>query len=129
LNPHDFFFEFNLKKNDSVVSCRLFKNGTFTVESYYNKGPTSPVILNPSQPSIGLSEAKAKNVNGYIVCNFIRKNEFPGQENYFSLNSPWFLMMAKGGLKDESESNLSTDNFETFSLSTFYVSNFTKKKK
>lgn len=71
-------------------------NQQFIVESYFNTGRTSPVVLSAEEPSVGLSDIKIVFNQGYLFCSFKRMKQNSISERYFDLNKPYHIQLAKG---------------------------------
>ena len=86
--------------DDCVVVCKHFKNGTFSIEHYYNR-EYQPEVLYKPKVSIGLTSPKLKYDNGTLTFSFLRLKSKPEIENYFDLNNKFYILMAKGLLNND----------------------------
>ena len=92
--------------NDSDVMCQFYKNNSFTVQSYFNTGREPPVILDPVQPSVGITDPAASTDNGYLSCSFKRlKADQNESARFYDLNEKYYLFMAKAEIKTNSGEN------------------------
>ncbi len=66
---------------------------------------SSPVLLDNSNPFIGLSNATITVDNGLINCSFERSVFLPGVRNYFDINNPYFLLFASGPITNGFKQN------------------------
>ena len=53
-------------------------------------------LLDPNNPSIGISNAAVSLVNGVLTCSFTRLKSNLGCPNYFDVNNPYFILNAAG---------------------------------
>ncbi|CAF0731294.1 unnamed protein product, partial [Brachionus calyciflorus] len=81
--------------SDSVVVCKVFNN-TGSVEHYYNNGKSQPVLLDPKNPTIGLSETSVNVVNGKINCSFVREKYIEGESRYFDVRKKSYVLIVWG---------------------------------
>ncbi len=85
-----------IKGNDGVVYCTYTDQGTFSAVSAYNAGQSTPITLNTSDPSVGLSDITVTMVNGYLMCSFSRLKYDSSVTNYFPTDQPYYLLFASG---------------------------------
>ncbi len=86
------------KGDDGVVYCQVSSDSTSVVQAY-NKDK-EPQILDPANPSIGLSNTNVKLENGQLSCSFKRAKSVEGIKNYFDLTRKYFLLCSKGPVKN-----------------------------
>lgn len=79
--------------------CKNHKDGRFSVEHYYNNY-NNPEVLYIPDPSVGISSSKVKREDHSLVFSFKRSVKNSSVTNYFDLNNPYYLLMAKGELSD-----------------------------
>ena len=69
------------------------------MQHYYNKGHT-PTILDPSNPSVGISGQNYALNQGAFTCSFKRDiKKDASLPNYFDLSKQFYALSAKGPLK------------------------------
>jgi hypothetical protein len=89
--------KFNFKGNDTVCACRIF-GGKGYVEHYWNIAGGA-ILLDSSNPSIGISNQQITQVNNQLICSFTRTKAlfgFMGQGQYFDLTNNYYLLIARG---------------------------------
>jgi hypothetical protein len=69
---------------------------TVIEHSFDPAGYSPTTLLLASNPTVGLSEMTAQNVNGLITCRMKRKNSMPNVENYFNLPGQYYILFAEG---------------------------------
>ena len=74
--------------------CAMQSNNG-SVTRYINNGKSSE---QQPKPSIGLSDIVVTNNNGILRCQFNRIKRIIGEEGYYDLFSPYFVLLAKGSL-------------------------------
>merc|ERR1719350_2251250 len=84
----------NKMGQDNVIVCKT----TGTVEHQFNIGYFAPVLLSPTNPKIGLSDATVSNENGMITCSVTRQNSLD-MPNYFELSKKYHILFATGALQ------------------------------
>ena len=80
--------------DDDVVVCKT----TNQVSHYRTIGHVEPVLLNPFEPAIGLSNMKIESDRGWLICSFTRLNKLENEPNYFDLNNNYHVLAAYGNL-------------------------------
>ena len=70
-----------------------------SVKRYFNEGKSPQMQL---QSTIGLSNLQITNENGILKCIFNRTKTISSIRNYYSLNNPYYVLLARGDL-DESK--------------------------
>ena len=76
----------------SAVVCKSTPTGAQFIHYYNDK--TTPTIMDASNPSLGLTNAKFVLNSTYIICSFTRQNSNPNAR-YFNVakgNDPYFLV-------------------------------------
>ncbi len=58
------------------------------------------MLLTPN-PQNGLTNINVKLDNEKLVCSFKRTKYIPDVDNYFDLNEKYYLLFAKGSLKQD----------------------------
>ena len=81
------------KGNDEVILCAIPYN---LVQHYVNQVHVTPILMNPSNPSIGISNSTVSSKNGWLICSFTRMIFMPNQQNYFDLSNPYYLLASFG---------------------------------
>ena len=66
------------------------------VRRFFNKGTRIELQQNST---LGLSNETAENTNGVLRCQFNR-TKYIAVKDYFSLFSPWYVLLAKGSLSE-----------------------------
>lgn len=70
-----------------------------TVETYFNYDHY-PGILNATNRSVGITQQAVAFDNDYFVCSARRVISISNiSDQFYDLNNPYFLLMAKGQLK------------------------------
>lgn len=80
---------------DDVVICRTPNN---LVQHYVNPVYATPVLMNPTVPSIGLSNSLVNINNDWLTCSFTRMVSMPSQQNYYDLTNQYYILAAYGML-------------------------------
>ena len=75
-----------------------YSNGNGAVEHYFNKAKLTPTLLINENPTVGISNTVVSTDQGFLICSFSREKSNPSIENYFDLNIPFYLLLAKAGL-------------------------------
>ena len=101
---------------DNVVVCKI-SAGVMTVEHMFNpNGRDSPVYLDSSQKSIGISTPSISLENGVLTCKFTREKFLSNVENYYDLTKEtYFLLVVKGSVSS-GEIIQHDDDFETSNI-------------
>lgn len=81
--------------DDDVVVCKLSSTAT-NVERYYTTGTTRPGYMNPSNPTLGLSNSNVVYNGSALVCSFRRDKATGGVSQYFDINNDYFILVARG---------------------------------
>ena len=76
------------------MMCTTASNGD--VRRFFNTGYTNKQQIDSS---IGLSNVTVGNANGVLRCQFNR-TKYIAVKDYFSLFSPWYVLLAKGSLSE-----------------------------
>jgi hypothetical protein len=66
------------------------------VEQRYNSIKAAPSLLDNNDPSIGITNVKIENSNGWLKCSFTRMKSIPTTTNYFDLNKNFYILSAIG---------------------------------
>jgi hypothetical protein len=78
------------KNEANVVVCRnTFEGGDLA--HYYNEN-TTPILMRPTNPKLGLSSISVKSENGNLTFQFIRQNQDANQR-YFNIQDETMLYM------------------------------------
>ncbi|XP_071952294.1 ferric-chelate reductase 1-like [Antedon mediterranea] len=80
--------------NSDIIACLSDKK----ILRYYASSRAAPT----RQTDVGLSNEATTIAGGTITCSFTRQLGLVGETNYFDLNEPHFLILAKGMRQDES---------------------------
>jgi hypothetical protein len=79
-------------------------NEGLTVRRFYNPPSPSrtPVLLDKSIPSVGITNVSISNDKGKLTCSYSRLKTNKKYENYFDLsgNASYYIIMAKGPMSD-----------------------------
>lgn len=79
--------------------CRRAGNGSFFVTSYYTGQRRTPILVNASNLTIGLSQTSASISETLFSCSFRRMKSIASlQEIFFNLSNPFYMIMAHGPL-------------------------------
>ena len=74
-------------------------NGLISVKHYYNNGYRA-VLLNASNPYVGISSSSVGNNQGVFTCKFTRDNSNIDTPGYFDINeNSAFIQVAYGSGK------------------------------
>ncbi|CAF0906542.1 unnamed protein product [Brachionus calyciflorus] len=95
--------------DDSVIICQIstYKK---SVETYFNHGRYRPNLLDPLEPTFGLSNIKIEINNGELTCAFSRKKYSTEIENYFDSRIDPYILFAKGSTDDNGLINYHAGN-------------------
>lgn len=52
--------------------------------------------MNEASPTVGLSDVKVVKNQGHLICSFSRQKKNSISSQYYDLNSPHYILMAKG---------------------------------
>ena len=95
----------NTKKGGaSAIICQYPSTGSPTVQHYYNNG-YSPILLDSTNPSLGITSSSVTVSGSNLVCSFTRQNSNTNTNtNYYNLNtnSP-YLIAAYGPISGGSQ--------------------------
>ncbi|RNA44203.1 ferric-chelate reductase 1 -like protein [Brachionus plicatilis] len=80
--------------DDSVVICFNERINSNDIQLFYNFDSYSD-ILDLDRPNLGLSELKISQEDNFLSCSF-RREKFLDFKDYFDLNKPYYLLIAKG---------------------------------
>ena len=91
------FNVFKFKGNDCVVMCQhdLTQNIT-KIEHYFNTDESKPNVLDPTDPTVGLTNAEISVSNGFLTCKFSRVKQNSQVKNYFDLHNNFYILGANG---------------------------------
>jgi hypothetical protein len=95
-------FGYNRKMGDDcVVMCQHDSSQNIDkVEHYFNVKKETPIVLNPSEPTVGLSNSAISVNNGFMTCKFNRIKKNSQVKNYFDLNNKFYALGASGAIED-----------------------------
>lgn len=74
----------NKKENGDVVVC-YNSRGSNSVQHYTNVAGRNSVLMDSSNPTLGLSNFTVRNDNGNMVCSFTRENSNANNNRYLNL--------------------------------------------
>ncbi|RMZ94888.1 ferric-chelate reductase 1 -like protein, partial [Brachionus plicatilis] len=80
--------------DDSVVMCFNERINSNDIQLFYNYDRYSD-ILDFDRPNLGLSGLKISQEDNFLLCSF-KREKFLYFKNYFDLNKPYYLLIAKG---------------------------------
>lgn len=83
------------KGDDDVIACKVSGN-VGTVERYYNPINGSPIYMDSSNPTLGLSNTNIISYNSALFCSFRRAKATNGLSRYFDLNNNYYILFAQG---------------------------------
>lgn len=66
------------------------------MQHYITTGKALPILMNYSQPTIGLSNMTVSGTNEWIVCSFTRQIKMSSQPYYYDLTKPNYVLAAYG---------------------------------
>ena len=66
------------------------------IEHYFNVIEAPPVVLDPINPTVGLTNSSITANNGFLTCKFTRQKKVGKVFNYFDLNNNYYLLGANG---------------------------------
>ena len=91
------------KINSSIAVCQLKINFLTNVSNYFSKAHARPVLVDPTDPSIGIRNEMAYFDNKRLVCSFSRNKNIPGNLQYFdiSYNNKYFIIFASWSIVDD----------------------------
>ncbi len=70
-------------------------NKVAKVEHYFNVVEAPPVVLDPFNPTVGLTNSSISANNGFLICSFTRAKSAK-VFNYFDLSKQYYLLGAGG---------------------------------
>lgn len=76
------------------------KNNINKVEHYFNVKKSTPIVLYPSNPTIGLSNSVISVNNDFMTCKFTRLKKNSQVKDYFDLNNKFYVLGASGAIED-----------------------------
>ncbi|CAF1098188.1 unnamed protein product [Brachionus calyciflorus] len=83
---------------DCIVVCKMINN-IGTVEHYYATGKVTPSLLDPNEPTVGITDATVSYVNGNIQCKFTREKYIDSVPRYCdSSKNKYYLQIAEGSI-------------------------------
>jgi hypothetical protein len=68
---------------------------------YYNSGRFAPGLLDPLNPTLGISNSKVELIDGFLVCTFTREKSMQNKQNYLDLDKKFHILAATGALSNE----------------------------
>jgi hypothetical protein len=80
------------------VIC-LLGDGFSLVQHYYNAKKNAPVLLDESNPTVGLSNSSIAYKDNFMSCSFKRAKANENVEHYFNLSKKFNILMAHGRLE------------------------------
>jgi hypothetical protein len=66
------------------------------VETYYNDLNLNSDVVSTSNRSTGIFNSNIKLSNSHLICSFSRLKSIPGQENFFDISKPFYILVASG---------------------------------
>ena len=75
------------------------------VEHYYNIKKSTPVVLDSSNPTVGLTNAVISTNNGFLTCKFNRIKKNSSVKNYFDLDKNYYVLGASGSFENGINTN------------------------
>jgi len=84
--------------DDDVIICKKSSTMGDSVEHFFNSGRFTPSLLDFSEPSIGITNARVLLNEGFLICSFNREKTSARSSNYFDLNKSYFVLAAQGSL-------------------------------
>ncbi len=84
--------------NDDVIICKKSATMGDSVEHFFNSGRFTPSLLDFSEPSIGITNARVLLNEGFLICSFNREKTNARSPNYFDLNKSFYVLSAQGSL-------------------------------
>jgi hypothetical protein len=70
---------------------------TDTVQHFFAVAPGRPTVLDPNNPSVGLTATSISVNNGFFTCKFTRDKR-QKTDRYFDLNNFWYVLGANGAI-------------------------------
>lgn len=83
--------------DDDVIACKITTNSNFLVERHYNKGKSSPYLIDTNK-NIGISETNVLLADGTLNCSIMIDKSNLDVNNYSDLNKKWYILFAFGDL-------------------------------
>jgi hypothetical protein len=81
--------------------CQHIQNQNInTVEHYFNLRKDTPDVLEPSNPTVGLTNSQISVNNGFMTCKFTRVKKNDSVNNYFDLHNKFYVLGANGAISD-----------------------------
>ena len=71
---------------------------TDTVQHYFNSKAARPDVLDPTNPTVGLSASSISVKNAFFTCSFTRVKQNSQVQNYFDLNNFFYILGANGAI-------------------------------
>ena len=72
-------------------------NKVASVKHYFNVVEAPPIVLDPLNPTIGLTNSSITANNGFLMCKFTRAKSVKFF-NYFDLSKQYYLLGANGAI-------------------------------
>ena len=70
------------------------------VEHYFNIIEAPPVVLDPLNPTVGLTNTSIIANNGFLTCKFTREKKVAKVINYFDLTNNFYVLGANGAIEN-----------------------------
>ena len=91
--------------------CKVQQTGN-SVENYYipsihPSNFTKPILLQPTNPSVGFSNARFTLTQDEFTCSFRRMKAMNNVTNYFDLNQDYYVLFALGRLSNSKKRSYS----------------------
>ena len=86
-----------MKGQDGVVLCKSNNN---TIDQRYNDNKSTPRLLDQANPNVGLSNSNVTMSDGLLSCSFTRTISNPNIQNYFDLNTNYYILAAFGPISN-----------------------------
>ena len=87
------------KGDDCVVMCKhVASEGKSSIEHYYNVEEARPNVLDPNNPTVGLSDPSVITNDGFLTCKFTRLKRNDTLNHYFDLHNKFYILGAYGGI-------------------------------
>ena len=76
-------------------------NITNSIEHFYNEGKYDPYVLDPKNPTVGLSNSSVTVSNNFLICKFTRVKKTSAVKHDFELDENFFILAACGSIQGE----------------------------
>ena len=79
-----------------------FNNGLSQnfIQSYYLIGHNVPIVLNASNPSLGISKESITLTDNFVSCRFTRQKSISGNPYYANVTANQFYILTAYGIYD-----------------------------